>query len=86
VGQPEEGITPNLGMIIGEEIGTTTTTITVTRGLVLGIINSVGLFRTMGEEGVLLNQGFEGMVMGHQLEVLLMRICYIKLFRQLWLQ
>jgi hypothetical protein len=52
----------------------------------LGIINSVGLFRTMEEEGALLSQGFEGMLMGRRLEVLLMRICYTKLSRQLWLQ
>jgi hypothetical protein len=86
VGQPEEGITPNLGMIIGEEIGTTTTTITVTRGLVLGIINSVGLFRTMGEEEVLYSQGSVGIVMGHPREVLLMQTCYIRLCRPSWLR
>jgi hypothetical protein len=86
VGQPEEEIIQTLGMTIGEEIGTTITTTTVIRGLVLGIINSVGQFRTMEEEGALLSQGFEGMLMGRRLEVLLMPICYTKLSRQLWLQ
>jgi hypothetical protein len=40
----------------------------------------------MEEEGALLSQGFEGMLMGRRLEVLLMPICYTKLSRQLWLQ
>jgi hypothetical protein len=81
VGQPEEEITLIIEMTIGEDIGTTTTTITVIIGLALGIINSVGLFRTMGEEEVLPSQGSEGMVMGLRLEVLLMQTCYIKRFR-----
>jgi hypothetical protein len=51
-------------MTIGVEIGITTTTITVIIGLVLGIISSVGLFRTMGEEEVIPSQVSVGMVMG----------------------
>jgi hypothetical protein len=64
VGQPEEGITQILGMTIGVEIGITTTTTTVIIGLVLGIISSVGLLRTMGEEEVIPSQVSVGMVMG----------------------
>jgi hypothetical protein len=84
VGQPEEGTTRIIEMIIGEEIGTTTTTITAITGLALGIINSVGLVRTMGEEEVLSCQGSVGMVMGGRLEALLMQSYSIKQCRPSW--
>jgi hypothetical protein len=81
VGQPEEGTTRIIEMVIGEDIGTTTTTITAIIGLALGIINSGGRVRTMGEEEVLPSQGSVGMVMGRRLGVLLMQTCSIKRFR-----
>jgi hypothetical protein len=81
VGQPEEEITLIIEMTIGEDIGTTTTTITAIIGLALGIINNGGRVRTMGEEEVLPIQGTVGMVMGRWLEVLLMQTCSIKRFR-----
>jgi hypothetical protein len=81
VGQPEEEITLIIEMTIGEDIGTTTTTITAIIGLALGIINNGGRVRTMGEEEVLPIQGSVGMVMGRWLEVLLMQTCSIKRFR-----
>jgi hypothetical protein len=84
VGQPEEGTSRIIEMIIGEDIGTTTATITAIIGMALGIINNVGLVRTMGEEEVLSSQGSMGMVMGCRLEALLMQSYSIKQCRLSW--